>query len=431
MTMKRRHFIQTLGASGLLAALSNSIGINLSHAAATNSRVIVIGGGFGGTICAKYIRMFSPATSVTLIEPKKTFYTCPGSNSVISGLRSMKYITHNYDALGSQHGISILHDTVTSVDATAKTVTLKSGSQHSYDYLVVSPGIDFLPGTIEGYDVGDKSFLETWPHAWQAGSQTRLLRDQIQAMEDGGTVIIAPPKRPFRAPPAPYERASLIAYYLQQNKPASKVIILDGNDDFPKQALFNEGWEKLYPGMIEWVSFKDHGGITAFDAGNRKIITGSGTSFTGQVINIIPPQRAGQIARQSGLADASGWCPVKQDTFESKILDHIYVIGDSSQAGDMPKTGHAANSQAKACAAGIIASITDKPRQDITLIMSIYSLLSPKYGISMTEVYRLKDDRITKVNSGSSALGARKKIRRKEAQYAAGWYKSITDDMFK
>lgn len=424
--MNRRNFIHTLGATGLLAAIGNPLGLNLSHAA-TGGRVIVIGGGFGGTICAKYIRKFSPTTSVTLIEPKTTFFTCPGSNSMIAGLHPMKYISHSYDALSAKYSISVLHDLVTSIDSVAKSITLKSGGLHSYDYLVLSPGIDFRTGNIEGYSPTDQLF----PHAWEAGDQTRLLRDQVRSMEDGETVIIAPPTRPFRAPPAPYERASLIAHYLQENKPRSKVIILDGNDDFSKQALFTQGWEKLYPGMIDWIGIKDHGGITALNAQNREVMTASGNRFTGKVVNIIPPQKAGLIAEQAGLADDSGWCPVKADSFESTVQGNIYVIGDSCQAGDMPKTGHAANTHGKICAAAIVASISGRSMMNVSYNMSIYSLIGPKYGISKSVNYRLKDNRITKTGEGSSVLKAKKKTRRKEAQYAAGWYKSITSDMFK
>ncbi len=426
MTIERRQFIQTLGATGLLASMSSTLGFSLSHAA-SGARVIVIGGGFGGTICAKYIRKFSPSTAVTLIEPKKNYFTCPGSNSVIANLRPMTHISHNYNKLGAEYGISVLHDKVSSIDSTTKIVTLKGGGIHNYDFLVLSPGIDFKSDTIEGYNPND----ETFPHAWKAGEQTRLLRDQILSMDDGGTVIIAPPTRPFRAPPAPYERASLIAHYLSENKPRSKIIILDGNNDFSKQALFIQAWKKLYPGMIDWVGIKDHGGFSAVHTPYREIVTNSGNHFKGQVVNIIPPQEAGLIAIQSGLADDSGWCPVKPDTFESTIQKNIHVIGDSCQAGDMPKTGHAANAEGKICAAAIVASITGRPIMDITYNMSIYSLISPKYGISMSENYQMIDSRITKVSSASSSLKAKKKTRRKEAQYAAGWYKSITSDMFK
>lgn len=426
MTINRRDFIKTISATGLLSVLSGSMAARVAHAGSA-SRVIVIGGGFGGSICAKYIRLFSPSTAVTLIEPKKSFFTCPGSNSVIAGLHPMDYISHNYDALRAKYGVTVLHDWVSALDGDAKSLSLKSGKQLDYDILVISPGIDFKAAAIEGYSPEDASL----PHGWQAGDQTRLLRDQIRAMADGASVIIAPPTRPFRAPPAPYERASLMAYYLQEYKPRSKVIILDGNDDFAKQTLFTEGWDKLYPGMIEWVGLKDHGGITRVDAKTREIITLSGNHFKGQVINMIPPQRAGRIAIESGLADASGWCPVNPLNFESSLQKNIHVIGDSCIAGDMPKTGHAANAQAKQCAAAIVAGLTGQALPEVHLSMSIYSLLSPKYGISMTENYRVKNNNITRVSSGSSPSGAKKKTRRKEAQYAEGWYKSITSDMFK
>lgn len=426
MTIDRRAFMGSVAAAGLLATLGNFVTPQASRAA-TGAKIIVVGGGFGGTIAAKYIRKFYPASEVTLIEPNATFVTCPFSNTVIAGFNNMDFITHDYGTLSSSYGISVIQDTVSAINGSAGTVTLASGSSLNFDRLVLAPGVDFRADAIEGYSPTDRNF----PHAWKGGEQTQLLRDQIRAMEDGGTIIIAPPERPFRAPPAPYERASLIAHYLQANKPASKVIILDSNNDFAKQELFEEGWEKLYPGMIEWVPRNDHGGITAFSAADREIITGSGNRFKGQVINIIPPQMAGRIAVRSDLTDTTGWCPVDPVSFKSASQSHIHIIGDSCIAGDMPKTGHSANSQAKICAAAIVSELTGHPMPDVTYSMAIYSLLSPRYGISMSEVYRLKDGAVTRVAGGDSELGAKKKTRRKEAEYADGWYKSITHDMFR
>lgn len=425
MTINRRVFLGSAGAAGMLAALDGLALSEISHAA-TGAKVVVVGGGFGGTICAKYIRKFYPASEVTLIEPNATFVTCPFSNSVIAGLNDMDFISRDYATLASRYGISIVQDSVNAINGSAGTITLANGSSLNFDRLVLSPGVDFKTGTIEGYSLND----ENLPHAWKGGAQTRLLRDQVDAMDDGGTVIIAPPERPFRAPPAPYERASLIAHYLQANKPASKVIILDANNDFPKQELFNEGWEKLYPGMIEWIPRDDHGGITGVNAADREIITGSGNRFKGQVVNIIPPQTAGKIAVNTGLADETGWCPVDPASFRSTSHSNIHVIGDSCIAGDMPKTGHSANSQAKICAAAIVSELTGNPMPEVAYSMSIYSLLSPRYGISLTEVYRLKDGAITRVAGGDSELGAKKRTRSREAEYAEGWYKSITRDMF-
>lgn len=426
MSINRRTLIGSAGAAGLLAAVDSLVLPGVSRAA-TGARVVVVGGGFGGAICAKYIRRFYPASEVTLIEPNATYVTCPFSNLVIAGLQDIDFISYDYNTLASSYGVSVIQDSVSAINDAASTVTLASGSSLSFDRLVLSPGIDFRANAIEGYSPDDENF----PHAWKGGAQTRLLRDQVNAMEDGGTIIIAPPERPFRAPPAPYERASLIAHTLQENRPNSKVIILDSNNDFPKQELFNEGWEKLYPGMIEWISRDDHGGITAFNAADGEIITGSGNRFKGQVVNIIPPQKAGKIAVGSGLADETGWCPVDPVSFKSTSQDKVHIIGDSCIAGDMPKTGHSANSQAKICAAAIVSELTGNPMPDVAYSMSIYSLLSPWYGISLSEVYRLKDGTITRTAGGDSEIGARKKTRRKEAEYAEGWYKSIIRDMFR
>ncbi|VAW63527.1 Flavocytochrome c:sulfide dehydrogenase, partial [hydrothermal vent metagenome] len=295
-----------------------------------------------------------------------------------------------------------------------------------YDSLVLSPGVSFRWGEIENNDEASASIF---PHAWKAGEQTILLAKQLQAMPDGGTFIISVPSGDFRAPPAPYERASLSAYYLKKNKPKSKILILDSSDNFEEKALFQKAWKKLYPDMIEWVAGNAGGKISRIDTRNKQVFAGS-TAYKGDVINVIPPQQAGTIAIKAGLTNKNGWCDVKHPSFESAKAKSIYIIGDACVAGDMKKLGHAANSQAKICAAAIVSSLHGFEMPEPVYSSSVYSVLSPKYAISSANVFRLKAGSISKVSGGPGDLNASKKSHKKEAAFAKGWYKSITSDMF-
>lgn len=417
--LNRRHFIKLLAQAGVTTAAS-SLWLPSALFAKTAAHVVIVGGGFGGSVCAKYIKLYDPSINVTLIEPNKEFITCPFSNTVIAGINKMNFITHSYDQLAKKYGIKVIHSMASDIDAVNQKIKLKDGKSLQYDHLVVSPGIDFH-SEVKGYD------SEVMPHAWKAGSQTELLRKQLVSMKDGGVFVIAPPPKPFRAPPAPYERASLVAHYLKKNKPKSKILIVDTSDSFAKQELFINGWEKLYPGMIEWIK---NSPVKQANNKSMEIVTGSGESYKGDVINLIPPQQAGLILQRSGLTNKNGWCDVNQKTFESSKQKNVYVIGDSSVAGDMLKTGHAANSQAKVCAAAIVSNINGVEMPEPSYSSSIYSLVGPKYAISLAAVYKHSNGRINKVSGGDSPLEAKKKFRLKEAKYAAGWYKSITADMF-
>jgi sulfide dehydrogenase [flavocytochrome c] flavoprotein subunit len=369
----------------------------------------VIGGGFGGATCAGYLRRLSSDIDVTLVERDTMFMTCPFSNAVLGGLYDMDFITHGYDSLRDDHGVKVVHDSAVDVDANAKKVRLAGGSSLDYDRLVVSPGIDLRWGAIEGYD---EAASATMPHAWKAGEQTTILRKQLEAMPDGGVVIIAAPPNPFRCPPGPYERASLIAHYLKKHKPRSKILIYDAKPKFSKQPLFEQGWAALYPGMIEWISESDGGAIDAVDVKAMTVNPTFGDPQKGDVINVIPPQKAGMIAEIAGLADESGWCSVDQRTFESKAHKDIHVIGDASIATPMPKSGFAASSQG--------------------YVNTCYSLVGPDYGISVAAVYRLGDNGIAAVAGagGVSPKDADAEFRVAESRYALGWYQSITSDIW-
>ncbi len=430
----RRDFVKFMGAGGALSAFGLT-GCETTPKSATASakagpRVVIVGGGFGGATCAKYLRLYDAGLNVTLVEQNARYVTCPGSNWVLGGMRKVEDITQSYDALRSKHGVNVIHDTVVAVDATAKQVRLESGQTLSYDRLVMSPGIDFRWGGIEGYD--EKASL-VMPHAWKAGPQTVLLYRQLQAMPDGGTFIMAPPTMPFRCPPGPPERASMVAHYFKTHKPKSKILILDAKDNFSKQALFTQGWDRLYPGMIEWVPATSGGKIVRVDTAAGTVHTDNGDTHKGSVTNIIPAQLAPRIASASGLTNAAGWCPVNQTTFESTLVPGIHVIGDASVAGALPKSGHSANNIAKMTAAAIVSLFRGVPVPQPSHVNTCYSLVGPDYGISIAAVYRLGEDgqlQGIKGSGGLSPADGTDQQRSREAGYAQGWYKSIVADSF-
>jgi sulfide dehydrogenase [flavocytochrome c] flavoprotein subunit len=424
----RRDFIKITGAASALGSLGWPLG-SWGNVGKSKARVVVIGGGYGGATCAKYIRKLAPGIEVTLVEQNKMYTTCPFSNTVIGGLKKIEDITHSYDKLSQRHGVKVVHDIAKDVDSVKKVVTLKGGTKLPYDKLVMSPGIEFIWGGISGYD---EAAAKVMPHAWKAGPQTTLLRAKVEAMKDGGTVVIVAPDNPYRCPPGPYERASLLCHYFKQHKPKSKVIILDPKDKFSKQSLFVGAWESLYPGMIEWVSKSAGGKVTRVDTKAMEVENDNGFTYQGDVINVIPPHRAGTIAQRAGLADKSGWCPVNQTTFESTVAKGIYVIGDAALAGKMPKSGYAAGSQGKVCAAAVVADLGGLNMPEPSYVNTCYSLVAPEYGISVAAVYRITDKGIMPVEGagGGSPKDVDETFRNMEAVYAQGWYDSTVADMF-
>jgi sulfide dehydrogenase [flavocytochrome c] flavoprotein subunit len=425
--LTRRKFVQLMGTVG---AASSVLGWPIaSLAGSAKGRVVVVGGGFGGASCAKYLSRLAPGLEVTLVERDSRFITCPFSNAVLGGLYDIDFITHDYQALQKAHGVTVVHDSATEVDPQAKTVSLAGGSTLQYDRLVVSPGIDIQWGAIDGYDQPASNAM---PHAWKAGSQTLLLRKQLETMPDGGVVIIAAPRNPFRCPPGPYERASLIAHYLKQAKPKSKILIYDAKDKFSKQPLFEQGWQALYPGMIEWISESEGGAIEGVDTANMAVHPTFGDPQKADVINVIPPQKAGKFAHVAGLTDGGDWCPVNQRTFESTVHPGIHVIGDAAIANPMPKSGFAASSQGKVCAAAIAAALSGQEMPDPSYVNTCYSLVGPDYGISVAAVYRMGESGIVAVKDagGVSPKDAAQAFRRDEARYSVGWYQSITSDIW-
>jgi sulfide dehydrogenase [flavocytochrome c] flavoprotein subunit len=423
--LSRRTFNRGLGATVALGALS--LPGRAPFAAAGKAQVVVVGGGFGGATAVKYLKRFDPKIGVTLVEPSSRFTACPFSNTVIGGLNTIDYITHGYDALKGM-GVEVVHDAATRVDAAKKSVSLARGGSVGFDRCIVSPGIDFQWQAIEGLSADT---VDRIPHAWKAGPQTLLLRRQLEAMPDGGVFIISPPVNPFRCPPGPGERISLVANYFKTAKPKSKIIALDPKKKFSKQGLFEEGWAKLYPGMIDYHNVDEDGVVRRVDVGAKTLITDF-DEFTGDVINFIPAQVAGKIAQDSGLADRTGWCPVNQQTFESTLQAGVHVIGDASIAEPMPKSGFAASTQAKVCAEAVANLLNGKAPGTPKFVNTCYSLVSETYGISVAMVYGYEDGKIVKIegSGGLSPSGADAKYRRKEADYARGWYESISRDIW-
>lgn len=422
-TLSRRRFVA--GATAGLAAAP----LALPHLARAQGapKVVVIGGGFGGTSLARYLKRHDPGIAVTLIEKDRTFSTCPFSNGVLGGLWEMDAITFTYENVKAA-GIDVIHDLASAIDPEAKTVTLQGGDVLAYDFLVVSPGIQFAWGAIKGYD---EAAAEVMPHAWQAGPQTVLLRRQLEAMEDGGTVVIATPQPPFRCPPGPYERASLIADYLHREKPKSKLLILDAQENFSKQPQFEEAWERLYPGIIERVPASGSGQVMNVDPSTMTVSTAF-DDYTPAVANIIPPQRAGQIAIDAGLDEGKGFCSIDPVTFESTVHKSIYVLGDATIAGAMPKSGFSANNQAKACGAAILAAIAGREPIASKLINVCYSFASADYAFDVADVFTVADGTIKHVVEEARVMpvGLSDEIHKQEAGYAHSWYQNITAEMF-
>jgi sulfide dehydrogenase [flavocytochrome c] flavoprotein subunit len=424
-SINRREFIRAAGAVSLLGVCGGWPLAALS--AKAKARVVVVGGGYGGAVAAKYIKLMDPDIQVRLIERDKQFVSCPLSNEVLSGDRDLDTLTFNYKGL-AKRGVTVVRDEVVSVDPARKSLKGKSGDLYKYDKLVLSPGVDFRWEAIEGYDA---KVAERIPHAWKAGPQTLTLRKQLKSMKDGGVVYIVAPPNPFRCPPGPYERAAQIAHYLKQSKPKSKVVILDAKDKFSKQKLFMTGWEKFYGNMIEWVSGAEGGIVEAVEPGKMELVA-TVENFKGDVINLIPPQKAAQIAVAAGVTDQTGWCPVDPRTFESTLHKNVHVIGDSCVAGAMPKSGYAANTQAKVCAAAIVAEVNGLEVPEPSYVNTCYSIIAPDYGISVAAVYGLADGKIAKIeeSGGLSPSDTSKRFRTKEAENARSWIRNIMADTF-
>ena len=418
----RRNFVKIVGG----AAAASAVGFPAIIKAGSGKKVVVVGGGAGGATAAKYIKMGDNSIDVTVIEPSKEYYTCFLSNEVLSGHRKMDSIRVTYDGLRG-HGINVVHDMVTEIDASGKKVKTQGGKTFSYDRCVVAPGISFKDN-IEGYS-GEA--MHTMPHAWKAGQQTVALRNQLEAMKDGGLVIMAAPPNPFRCPPGPYERACQIAMYLKAHKPKSKLVILDSKDKFSKFGLFKQAFERYHKDHLEWIPAADTGGgVTRVDAATMTLYTGDGKPHKADVANVIPAQVAAEIAHTAGLTDAGGWCPIDGRTFESTMHKNVHVIGDASIASPLPKSGYAANSEAKVCAAAIVNLLNGREAGDPSLVNTCYSIVGPEDAISVAMVYHLENGALAKVPGagGLTPEDSSPDMRAREVQYAYSWFENIKHD---
>lgn len=428
MAMNRRDFVKTTGAVAAVSALG------FPHLARADAKkVVIVGGGTGGATAAKYLKLADSSIDVTIIEPNETYYTCYMSNEVISGERPIESLAHGYEGLKG-YGIKVVHEAATAIDPEKKLVKTSGGNEFPYEHCIVAPGISLLFDRVEGMSA---AAAEQLPHAWKAGAQTRLLRAQLEAMDDGGVFVITVPRSPFRCPPGPYERASQVAMYFKEHKPKSKIVILDSNQAFSKQGLFEQGWTRMYgygtdDSMIDWRPGPD-AAIERVDT-DEMLIETAFDQVKGDVINLIPPQAAAQIAIDAGLANDTGWCPIDAKTFESTQHPGIYVIGDAAIADAMPKSAYSANSQAKVAAAAIAAAFNGEEPGTPSYVNTCYSIVGKDYGISVAAVYRLSADGqgIASVegSGGVTPMDAEDFALAREVQYAYSWYDNIVADSF-
>jgi NADPH-dependent 2,4-dienoyl-CoA reductase/sulfur reductase-like enzyme len=417
--LRRRHVLAAMAASALLPGRT--------LAAEPNSRLVVVGGGFAGATLARSVKRLSPEITVVLIEARERYVSCPMSNLVIAGRRSLAAQTFDYRGLEAA-GVEVVRGMAVDVDATKQCVRLQGGVTIDYDRLVLAPGVMLNFDQLSGMS---EQGAEKMPHAWQAGAQTTLLRRQIEAMPDDGLVVISVPAAPYRCPPGPYERASLIASYLKQNKPKAQILILDSNERFSKQALFQQGWKRLYGDRIRWQSVSNDGRVIRVEPDAMRLHTDFAT-HTPDVANIIPPQQAGLIAHRAGVADASGWCPVNSLSFESRLQPNIHVIGDAAIAAPMPKSAFAANAQAKVCAIALVRLFRGMQPQSTVLANTCYSYLEPNSAISISGAYRTQDGQFASIAAaaGASPLIPSEGLQAQEALHAADWFRAITQETF-
>ncbi len=420
MTLNRRIFLGTgaAAAATLAAPTAFAAGHGKPH-------VVVVGGGAGGATAARYIAKDSKGEiAVTLIEPTREYYTCFFSNLYLGGFKEMDELGHSYGGLAAG-GVNVVHDWATGVDRDAKTVALAGGGSVPYDKLILSPGIDFVDGAVEGWDLSTQNAM---PHAYKGGSQTELLKAQLMVMPQGGTFAMVAPPNPFRCPPGPYERVSMVAHYLKANNPTAKIIVADPKAKFSKQSLFQEGWANHYEGMIDWIGDDFGGGNVSVDADAMTVsIDGEVTKV--DVCNVIPAMKAGHIAEVAGVTDGN-WAPVNAADMSSKADADIYVLGDAAQQGDMPKSGFSANSQAKVCANAVRGALTDSRVFPAKFSNTCWSLIDTNDGVKVGATYEATDEKIAKVDGFISSTGETAELRKATFEESEGWYAGITSDMF-
>ena len=419
MKLNRRNFISA--SAGIAATMSSPMVFG-----ASKPKVVVIGGGAGGATAARYIAKDSKgAIDVTLVEPTRSYYTCFFSNLYLGGFRDFDSIGHSYGKLASDFGINVVHDWAVDVDSSGKTVSLAGGGTLNYDKLILSPGIDFVDNSVPGWDLSSQNKM---PHSYKAGSQTQLLNAQIDNMRQGGTYCMVAPPNPYRCPPGPYERVSMVAHKLKKTNPSAKILILEPKPKFSKQGLFEEGWNKHYSGMIEMIGPEMGGkGVEVRPASMEVIVDGEAEKV--DVCNVIPAMKAGKIAELAGVTDGN-WAPTIAHTMQSRKNNDIHILGDAAAQGDMPKSGFSANSQAKVCAMAVRGELTDSKVFPAKFSNTCWSLVDTNDGIKVGASYEATDEKIAKVSGFVSKTGEDAAVRKATYEESLGWYAGITSDMF-
>ncbi len=419
MTLNRRTFLGT----GAAVAATLSAPMVMS---AGKPRVVVVGGGAGGATAARYIAKGSQgAIDVTLVEPTRSYYTCFFSNLYIGGFRELSSIAHSYGKLAAGYGINVVHDWAVGIDRDARTVALAGGGSLPYDRLILSPGVDFVDGAVPGWDASAQNVM---PHAYKAGSQSELLKAQIEAMPQGGTYCMVAPPNPFRCPPGPYERVSMVAHVLKEKNPTAKIIVADPKPKFSKMALFQEGWGNHYDGMIDWIG-PDFGGGNVQVNPDEMTVSIDGEVISVDVCNVIPAMKAGRICEMAGITEGN-WAPVSGHTMQSRMDENIHVLGDACAQGDMPKSGFSANSQAKVAAMAVRGALTDSKVFPAKFSNTCWSLIGTGDGVKVGATYEATNEKIAKVDGFISATGEDAELREATYEESLGWYAGITSDMF-
>jgi sulfide dehydrogenase [flavocytochrome c] flavoprotein subunit len=422
--LTRRNFTKLAGAS--LGALATPL-FAPAVLGQAKPRVVVIGGGPGGGTVARYVNKDTAgAVHVTLVEPQKSFTTCFFSNIYVGGYRDLKSITHTYEKVAKE-GVNVVAEAALGINRDTKVVHLAGGVRLPYDRLVVAPGIDIKFDSVPGYS---EKASEVMPHAWKAGPQTELLVSKLNALNDGATIVMVAPPNPYRCPPGPYERISMFAHVLKaKGHTKSKIIVIDPKPAFSKQALFLEGWEKHYPGMVEWQDPKMHGGIKGVDASTGEVKTDL-ANYKADLANIIPAQMAGKIARDTGLTDQSGWCPIHPETMKSKVDENIFVVGDACIPGDMPKSAFSANSQAKVAAMIIGAELAKARAFPPRYSNTCWSLIETDDDVKVGGTYEPGEGKLKQVSTFISQKGEEAGVRSQNYKESIDWYNSIISDIF-
>ena len=422
MRSNRRQFLSGAGALAATGTLA------MPAIAQAKPKVVVVGGGPGGATVAKYVAQDSKgAIEVILVEPSKQFVTCFHSNLYLGGFRDLKSITHGYADLVKKHGVKFANTSAASIDREKKVVKLGNGASVNYDRLVLAPGIDLKFDSVPGYS---EAASQQMPHAWKAGPQTQLLKKQLDSLNDGALIVMVAPPNPYRCPPGPYERASMMAHVLKaKGHKSSRIVILDPKPNFSKQALFVQGWERHYPGMIEWQDPKMHGGIKNVDPKTLTVQTDLG-EYKAQLVNVIPAQMAGKIARDASLANETGFCAIKPENMQSAMDANIYIVGDACIPGDMPKSAFSANSQAKVAAMTIRGELTKSPTFPARYTNTCWSLIETDDTVKVGGRYEPKDGKIAAVETFLSKTDEKPDLRKQTQEENMGWYKGISADIF-